>query len=87
MPPALLSVKNSLTHTGSLMPRVKRDKKISRGLLEIREQKGLQSRLARHLGVTRQAISDWPVVPIDRLKAVEKFTGIPREKLRPDIFR
>ena len=69
------------------MPRAKPEKKISRGLSEIRSKKGLQSQLARHLGVTRQAISDWPVVPIDRLRAVEKFTGIPREKLRPDIFR
>lgn len=73
------------------MPRVskrKREKiKTSAGLKEIRERKGLQSELARHLGVTRQAISDWPVVPIDRLKQVEKFTGIPRERLRPDIFR
>ena len=73
------------------MPRVpkrKRDKiKTSAGLKEIRERKGLQSALARHIGVTRQAISDWPVVPIDRLKEVEKFTGISREKLRPDIFR
>lgn len=69
------------------MPRAKRDTKISRGLSEIKARKGLQSQLARHLGVTRQAISDWPVVPIDRLKAVEKFTGIPRERLRPDIFR
>lgn len=73
------------------MPRVpkrKRDKiKTSPGLKEIRERKGLQSALARELGVTRQAISDWPVVPIDRLKDVEKFTGISREKLRPDIFR
>jgi DNA-binding transcriptional regulator YdaS (Cro superfamily) len=69
------------------MPRSKQARKISRGLLEIRAKKGLQSRLAKHLGVTRQAISDWPAVPIDRLKEVEKFTGVPREKLRPDIFR
>ena len=70
------------------MPRIKRTKpKLSRGLTEIRTTKGLQSALAKHLGVTRQAISDWPAVPIERLRDVEKFTGIPREKLRPDIFR
>lgn len=70
------------------MPRKKSVKpKISKGLTQIRTSKGLQSKLARHLGVTRQAISAWPVVPIDRLKDVEKFTGIPRETLRPDIFR
>ena len=69
------------------MPRSKKVKvKLARGLKDIRETKGLQSKLAQHLGVTRQAISDWPAVPIDRLKEVEAFTGIPREKLRPDIF-
>jgi DNA-binding transcriptional regulator YdaS (Cro superfamily) len=70
------------------MPRKKNVKaKLSKGLTKIRTSKGLQSALAKHLGVTRQAISDWPAVPIDRLKDVEKFTGIPREQLRPDIFR
>lgn len=70
------------------MPRSKKVKvKLARGLAEIRQTKGLQSALAKFLGVTRQAISDWPAVPIDRLKDVESFTGIPREKLRPDIFR
>jgi len=59
----------------------------SRGLYEIGVKPGLKSALAKHLGVTRQAISDWDAVPINRLKEVEQFTGIPREKLRPDIFR
>lgn len=69
------------------MPRSKKVKvRLAKGLAEIRKRKGLQSALAKHLGVTRQAISDWPAVPIERLRDVEKFTGIPREKLRPDIF-
>jgi len=69
------------------MPRTKREKQeVSIGLRKIRETLGLQSKLARHLGVTRQAISDWPVVPINRLAEVEHFTGIDRAKLRPDIF-
>lgn len=70
------------------MPRAKKKPipKTSKGLIEIRKKKGLSAKLAKYLGVTRQAISDWPAVPIDRLRAVEKFTGIPREELRPDIF-
>ena len=69
------------------MPRSKKtNARRAKGLLELRKRKGLQAALAKHLGVTRQAISDWPAVPIDRLRDVEKFTGIPREKLRPDIF-
>lgn len=58
----------------------------SPGLLQIRKTLGMQAALARHLNVTRQAIYDWPVVPIARLIEVEEFTGIPRELLRPDIF-
>jgi DNA-binding transcriptional regulator YdaS (Cro superfamily) len=69
------------------MPRIKRETvAVSSGLQKIRQTLGLQSKLARHLGVTRQAISDWPVVPINRLAEVEEFTGIDRAKLRPDIF-
>ena len=69
------------------MPRIKRERQdISPGLAKIRETLGLQSKLARHLGVSRQAISDWPVVPINRLNEVEDFTGIDRADLRPDIF-
>jgi len=69
------------------MPRIKRETvAVSSGLQKIRQTLGLQSKLARHLGVTRQAISDWPVVPINRLAEVEQFTGIDRAKLRPDIF-
>lgn len=69
------------------MPRTKRkEQTVSAGLAKIRKTLGMQSKLARHLGVTRQAISDWPVVPINRLDEVEEFTGIDRAKLRPDIF-
>ena len=69
------------------MPRTKRkEQAISFGLQKIRETLGMQSKLAKHLGVTRQAISDWPVVPINRLQEVEEFTGIDRAMLRPDIF-
>ncbi len=69
------------------MPRVKRTVVTSPGLARIRATKGLQSELARHLGVTRQAISDWPEVPITRLIEVERFTGISRESLRPELYQ
>lgn len=44
--------------------------------------------LAKRLGITQGAISQWLKrgVPPERCKAVEKITGIPREKLRPDIY-
>lgn len=61
--------------------------KISKGLQEIRARKGLSSNLSRHLGITRQAVSGWKQIPIDLLITIEQFTGIPREKLRPELFR
>lgn len=42
--------------------------------------------LAREIGVTSQAISQWERCPIERAKQVEDATGVPRHELRPDIF-
>lgn len=48
---------------------------------------GNASKLAKMLKISRAAISEWERVPINRVPAVEAKTGIPREELRPDIFR
>lgn len=37
-------------------------------------------------GVTPQAVWRWRRVPAEHALAIEKLTGIPRERLRPDIF-
>lgn len=42
--------------------------------------------LARHLGITSQAISQWDRVPLGRLAQVHRLTGIPLAELRPDVF-
>jgi DNA-binding transcriptional regulator YdaS (Cro superfamily) len=42
--------------------------------------------LAAHLNITPEAVSQWRRVPIDRVHAVARITGIPAKKLRPDIF-
>ena len=42
--------------------------------------------VARALNITKSAISQWRVVPLDRLAEVSTVTGIPREKLRPDLY-
>ena len=48
---------------------------------------GSKNKLAKMLGISRAAVSVWEVVPIARVAIVEAKTGVPREELRPDIFR
>lgn len=43
--------------------------------------------LARGLGITRAAVNEWDRVPADRVVEVENLTGVPREELRPDLYR
>lgn len=42
--------------------------------------------LARAVGVSQPAISNWKRVPADRVLSVEASTGIPRGELRPDLY-
>ena len=48
---------------------------------------GGQSALADKLGIRPQAIGQWRKIPAERVVEVEKATGVPREKLRPDLYR
>lgn len=42
--------------------------------------------LARAVGVSQPAVSNWKRVPADRVLSVEASTGIPRGELRPDLY-
>jgi DNA-binding transcriptional regulator YdaS (Cro superfamily) len=42
------------------------------------------SKLAAELGVTRSAVSQWDVVPMDRVFDVARIAGIPAHEIRPD---
>lgn len=42
--------------------------------------------LAKPLGISEQAISQWDEVPPLRVLAVERVSGIPRHELRPDLY-
>lgn len=44
------------------------------------------SKLAKALGLTRQAIYQWDEVPSGHVLKVEEVTGVPRHKLRPDLY-
>lgn len=48
---------------------------------------GSQRLLGDALGITAQAVQAWQRVPAERVVEVEKVTGVPREVLRPDLYR
>lgn len=53
------------------------------------ETYGGAAALARRLGISRNAVSDWRSkqrVPVERVLDIEKLTGIPRHEIRPDIY-
>lgn len=49
---------------------------------------GSQSNLAAELGVSQPTVSEWVTgarpVPLAQCPAIERFTGVPCEALRPD---
>ena len=51
------------------------------------EAAGGRKKLAEHLGLTRPATYYWDEIPMRYLLRIEKLTGIPRQELRPDLYR
>jgi DNA-binding transcriptional regulator YdaS (Cro superfamily) len=47
---------------------------------------GNRTLLGKMVGVSRQAIEQWKVVPPERVLSVERATGVSRYRLRPDIY-
>lgn len=50
----------------------------------IHKKRGGIAWLADRLGLTKQALSRWSAVPLDRVSAVSQITGIPPHEIRPD---
>jgi DNA-binding transcriptional regulator YdaS (Cro superfamily) len=50
------------------------------------EAAGGGAALARALGIKQPSVSDWKKVPSSRVLAVEKITGVAKERLRPDLY-
>lgn len=42
--------------------------------------------LAKVLGITPQAIIQWPHVPAHHVLTVERLSGVSRYQLRPDVY-
>lgn len=57
-------------------------------LAEYLAARGKVALLARGLGISHAAVSQWSGhCPAERVVDVERITGIPREELRPDLYR
>lgn len=55
-------------------------------LTEVFAHFGSASKLAEYLGVSRSAVHQWQNIPLRYLKEISEVTGIPRSKLRPDLY-
>jgi len=60
---------------------------MDQGLQRAIEKAGSARKLAVLLGISHQAILKWASVPPHQIVAVEAATGVPREELRPDLYR
>lgn len=61
-------------------------KQKSRILKQVLAEVGSASKLASLLGLTRAAVSCWTDIPVKHVRAISDITGIPKHKLRPDIY-
>lgn len=55
-------------------------------LVEAASKVGGLAQLANRLGIARQAVYNWPRIPVERVADIERITGVDRAALRPDIF-
>ena len=56
------------------------------GLKQAIEKVGGVSELARRIGIAQPSVSNWDRIPAERVAMVEALTGIPRTRLRPDLY-
>jgi hypothetical protein len=56
------------------------------GVAALREQPGLLGKIAREIGLQRQATSKWVRVPSAHVLNVARISGISVHRLRPDLY-
>lgn len=55
-------------------------------ILDVLKACGGPSKIAKELGITRQAVSQWRQVPLKYVRFFAQRTGFSPSVLRPDIF-
>ena len=55
-------------------------------LTEVIRKAGGVNALARGLGVSPQAVSQWRQIPVRHVLSIERITGVAREDQRPDVY-
>lgn len=50
------------------------------------EKAGGPSAVGTAIGKTRQAVAKWLRIPPQHVLTLERLSGIPKEKIRPDIY-
>lgn len=56
------------------------------GIAALRKRPGMLAKIARELGLQRQATSKWTKVPAAHVLAVARISRISRSTLRPDLY-
>jgi DNA-binding transcriptional regulator YdaS (Cro superfamily) len=69
------------------MRKRQESKNLDEGLRLAIEAAGTRYMLAKKLRISPAAVLYWDRVPADRVVEVERVTGVPREKLRPELYR
>ena len=59
---------------------------LGQALLYALDKIGGTVRMAEAAGVSPQAVSQWRHIPIHHVVTISKRTGLPRHRLRPDLY-
>jgi DNA-binding transcriptional regulator YdaS (Cro superfamily) len=59
---------------------------LNEGLRAAIDACGSRYALAKRLGLTPVAVLDWWRIPADLVVEVERVSGVPRERLRPELY-
>jgi len=47
---------------------------------------GGPAKVSREAGITSSAVSQWAVIPAERVGLISHLTGLPPHEIRPDLF-